>query len=935
MPLDSDAIIGTARRLPLADDAIRLTFGQHDVVVRLADRWLDQLPLLVDDMTVAVVGAEWQDDGSLFVGDASLLVLEPGTLYDVTDVVAMIDESGANPTSAIIRRLMPPVFSAAAAKGTVVNTMLDLLVADPQASDEEIVRRAERHHALLLAHLHQRGEREAILAAANIAMPLIKNGIATLSTRTNPPPHLVLEPTFASPIVGLIGRIDILVRHSGDGRHCDVVELKSGSAPALSARATHRAQVVAYEMLLERVIPRRTGVSAIWYALAASNPWRDVVSTADDRTVLIKARNALVDIDRRIAQRDTSLLQQLTSMDLDALPPYMHGNARNVAADILSLRPNERVYLRAWLGFIASEQRQQRQDLGRPMWNDDVVARRQRPSALTDLKRSIGQDADPSHLRFERTRTDDDCSLRAGDIVIAYPMEEHRADPSEHQLLKASIRSINPQSVEISLRNKHIDVASIADAPLWVVEHDASENSVRDLYGNLGSFLQADTAARDRLLGTARPRMAAPVPVRATGLRDTQRDVVERALGARDWFLIQGPPGTGKTSSVIRGLTTGLLDDPRERVLLVAFTNRAADEICQVIERSLGAASYLRVGAKDTRSAARSLHALSASMDTSALCELLRSTRCVVATIASMTRNMDLLEYGRFTTVIVDEASQVLEPQLLGILSSAERFILVGDECQLPAVIMQPTDRLAVSVEAMQRIGLSTLGTSYFARLMQCAVQNGWTDVIGRLSEQGRMHGHISSIAGALFYGDRLVTMHESQTTSAPWLATTDSILAPIIEARAVCVHASGSGTNEVVVTTVLTERFLAAVDAVGADATIGIIAPFRTHINAIRQALPAAIRDRVTVDTVERYQGSERDVIIYATGVSSTSDLDALTSETTTVFGTIDRKLNVAFTRARQQFILVGDTSILRQSPHYQALLARLTPVSASTIVC
>lgn len=917
------------------DGTLACTTSNGPVVLQCTSAWAAERSACQPGMHLWVHAARPQGPEAWEVGPESLLVLDPTSLYDVTDVSSLLDEGGIIPLIGLVRRLTPSVFSPAASKGKLINTILDLLVEDPSLSDQQVMHTAERQLALTMAHLERRGERETIVASATSFIPLLKKGLAGFSTST-----VSVEPTFASPRLGLIGRIDLLMVSPSDPHDRTVIELKSGSAPkGERARASHHGQVVAYAMLLEQADPLRTGKNMVWYPAADNLPFRDISVTIEDRRNVIQARNRIVMLERMIAQRDTALLNSIAGADPGSMPRFMQDDVRHLAMDIAHLTSTERAYLRAWLSFIAREQQQQRQDLAKPMWTNTSEERRARPSAMTDLRlASNGVDADHGHLTFMRLRPTDECSLRKGDIVLAYQVEpDGTADPSRRQLLKATIRSIAGDTVEISLRNKHVDVAALAEASEWVVEQDATESGLRDLYGNMGLWLRSPADVRNVLTGSVRPRMLPPQVVHDHRLRDSQREIVAKALGARDWFLIQGPPGTGKTSSVIRALTSELLATDNERVLLLAFTNRAADEICGVIEREHGPEAYLRIGSKDTSGHGRSVHGLGATLDARQLSNLIASTRCVVSTIAAMTRNLDVLEHGGFTTTIVDEASQVVEPQIIGLLASTKRFILVGDECQLPAVIMQSQESLSVDVPPLRQLSLQSLGTSYFARLMECAVNYGWHDAVGRLTEQGRMHERIGSIASELWYGETLRPMLPWQTREEPWLEVDDAVVLDMCRDRAIRMHvpAHGGGPlDEAYVTAAVAARIHNAAKTSGADVSIGIITPFRTQINAIRTALSPMLRELITVDTVERYQGSERDVIIYSAAVTSPADLDALSSVTTTVFGSIDRKLNVAVTRARQQFILIGDNDLLLGSGHYAALLRRLTPIPAENIV-
>ena len=106
---------------------------------------------------------------------------------------------------------------------------------------------------------------------------------------------------------------------------------------------------------------------------------------------------------------------------------------------------------------------------------------------------------------------------------------------------------------------------------------------------------------------------------------------------------------------------------------------------------------------------------------------------------------------------------------------------------------------------------------------------------------------------------------------------------------------------------------------------------PFRAQNYAVMTSLPEDIRAMVTVDTVERFQGSQRDVVIYGTAVASTTDLRSITSEAIVHGRVVDRKFNVASTRAREQFILIGHPDVLRESTAYASaldLLPRLKPL-------
>ena len=111
------------------------------------------------------------------------------------------------------------------------------------------------------------------------------------------------------------------------------------------------------------------------------------------------------------------------------------------------------------------------------------------------------------------------------------------------------------------------------------------------------------------------------------------------------------------------------------------------------------------------------------------------------------------------------------------------------------------------------------------------------------------------------------------------------------------------------------------------ADKTIGVIVPYRNQIAMIRkeiEKLGIKALERISIDTVERYQGSQRDVIIYSFTVQHRYQLDFLTANCFEENGhIIDRKLNVAVTRARKQMIITGNEMVLNQDPIFKELIA------------
>ena len=105
----------------------------------------------------------------------------------------------------------------------------------------------------------------------------------------------------------------------------------------------------------------------------------------------------------------------------------------------------------------------------------------------------------------------------------------------------------------------------------------------------------------------------------------------------------------------------------------------------------------------------------------------------------------------------------------------------------------------------------------------------------------------------------------------------------------------------------------------------LGVIVPFRRQIALVRVEIAKLLPDvaeNLVIDTVERYQGSQRDIIIYGTTITQHYELDVLSNLTETASGMVDRKLNVAITRARKQLFILGNEKLLRDNVLYAKLI-------------
>jgi superfamily I DNA and/or RNA helicase len=373
--------------------------------------------------------------------------------------------------------------------------------------------------------------------------------------------------------------------------------------------------------------------------------------------------------------------------------------------------------------------------------------------------------------------------------------------------------------------------------------------------------------------------------------------------------------------------------DKTMNILLLAYTNRAVDEICKSLSSIEPSVDYLRVGSElSCDPLYRSLlleNVLNECKNRKEVTEVMSHCRIYVGTVATISSKSELFKIKHFDVAIIDEATQILEPQLLGILcakvpdgrNAVGKFILIGDHKQLPAVVLQESAHSEVHSEELRQIGIQNLKDSLFERLYRYHLQRSDSPAIDMLCKQGRMHPDVAKFANEAFYQGKLEPVglpHQLETLDTPV-----SFIPSLPD------YASSSGKanhHEVTLVAECASRIWTEYGAsFDATCTLGIITPYRNQIALIRKELSQlnipALMD-VSVDTVERYQGSERDVIIYSFCVNTLSQLRTLPNLTEENGVLIDRKLNVVLTRARKKLIIIGNPELLRHDSIYANLL-------------
>jgi DNA replication ATP-dependent helicase Dna2 len=301
---------------------------------------------------------------------------------------------------------------------------------------------------------------------------------------------------------------------------------------------------------------------------------------------------------------------------------------------------------------------------------------------------------------------------------------------------------------------------------------------------------------------------------------------------------------------------------------------------------------------------------MSKDYDLEGLREKFESTRIIISTVSSLISHQELFDLKEFGIAVIDEAAQILEPFVVKIVNKAKKTIMIGDEKQLPAIVSQSEANFKIENEILRTIEISNLSESYFQRMLRNAKKNEWNHSYGMLTHQGRMSEEIMRLANCLFYDGKLLRLNngvESKEINNLFFHNVQPEITPFI---------NYSEANYIV------KQIIELNKSESKNIDIGVISPFRSQCALIRNLLPFDLQDKVAVDTVERFQGSERDIIFISFAVNRPHHLINISSLVEIDGHQIDR---VAITRAKQGLYVTGCKEVLYNSPIYKKFIELL----------
>lgn len=878
-----------------------------------------------------------------FTTERSFIVLEPDYLIDAKELSGcrqlnykMPGKYEDVPLLYMLSRFLKSEITDRIMVGNVVGKMLDDLITKSDSYDYkssfESVMRDNSFGMLCIANENGEYKRQNIQQMFSEAKQHESQLRSVLShyMKENP----MVEPTFISNKYGLQGRLDVMVKYADSNRK-DIIELKSSrNYPNLELvlYPNHEAQTACYDLLLSSVYDNWKGLSSILYSFAPlqNRPLRNVTGeNIISKQDLLMLRNNIVANEIRMSKGVFDPFYQIISGPLK-YPPYFEEQLIELRETMKELDGALKDYFFGFMKFIykelqvakiGSDEIDGKSHGHAALWKATKEEKQENLDVLMFLKvKDVSEDFFIT-LELELdifNKGGNVSSFRIGDSAILYPTPvRDEINPLKSQILKCYVTSIQSNFVVVNLVNKQLDRSYFDEFHYWALDRDFREISYKHLLQSVYEFVKSDERVIDLVLGNSEPQFVDNITLLDSDLDEFQRENVKNAVRAKDYYLIQGPPGTGKTSKVLVEIVRNLINS-KTNILIVAFTNRAVDEICEKLTRLDISCIRLGRGEKD--------YCWSAMAKKYKLDEMhatIQNTSVFVSTLSTFAGNPDILKFKPFDTLIVDEASQVLEPHIVGFLKYFRKWILIGDENQLPAVVIQRFEDSICKSELLHELSLKNYRESLFYRLKKNALKKGWTNCHGSLQIQYRMHEDIARFPSDVFYKGNLKigTIRQKKPLTRE---SEEPISRVLTQSRVVFIPSRESSRTKIndeeagLVAKIVEHIAQVYADEFKPEKTVGVITSFRAQIANIRNKLDNKYQG-ITIDTVERFQGSERDIIIVSYALKSAVQLRTVKSLNDEG---VDRKLNVTLTRAKEHLIMTGTEEVMNRDKLFSQLI-------------
>ena len=884
-------------------------------------------------------------------------VIEPDYMVDVTSIANAFKPYGTEPAEAVVNKFKPTEMSVPLLVGNSANYLLDEIVNNPEVTFEQLIPKIFQLNPLQFSCLDDKNVIE-VLSIIKRHFKHLKHTIRVeFKKEAINPSSSYLEPSFYSRDYGIQGRLDLLHEDSGN-KHLDIIELKSGSPfmpNSYGLSIQHYTQTLLYDLIIKSVYRGKKNTSNyILYSKESDWQLRNAPVLKVQQYEALKTRNDLLLIESMLhfdgGNGNDDILSRIRPSAFPKAKGFTKKNVQAFHEWYSQLDRSEKEYIRVFTKFISRQHRLAKvgeHGLSKAnglaaLWLEEKEEKEERFSILHSLvlKENNSSGETPTVTLLKTSKSPELSRFRKGDIVVLYPQNGIRS-VLQNQIFKCNIIHISLNEIVLKLRSRQYNQDIFNTNKEWSIEGDVMDSSFLSMYRSMYTWGRSHSSKRDLLMGKRPPsQVTMSYKYHSEEMTNEQNLLLNRIISSQEYYLLWGPPGTGKTSVMIKHLVHYLYKHTQETIVLVAYTNRAVDEICDAILEALKDIEnpFIRIGSSNACHPSYIPYLLdqqvSKMRSRKEILGFLKSKRILVSTVSSIINRVEIFHLFDFDTIIIDEASQILEPMIIGLLTYFKRFVMIGDHKQLPAVAIQDPADTEIKAEILNDLDFMNTNMSLFERLYNRCKNLKWEHALGVLFQQGRMHNDLMEYPNTYFYENKLRTipglslLSQDIQLSIPegvnhekWSRRLVYIPTPIDEELS-----WKTNQTEAEVVSGLIQEILKIYDhnklSISAN-TVGVITPYRAQIALIRSVLQESISstnvDLITVDTVERYQGSARDIIIISFCTNRMDQMERLVSLSS---GGIDRKLNVALTRARQRIIFLGNKEVLTQDVNYRRLI-------------